>query len=125
MSLFSDFLAAAEKGAAGVYHAVLATGAEIATLEHNPLVAPFLQVGMAAANGMLTRAGVTNIQIIEADISAALKAIAAADPTVPSLSGLVGLAGSIATAVVPGAAPIAAAVQAGVSVAEAIIHSGR
>lgn len=115
---FAAFIAAAEKGAASVYHAILATGAEIASWESNPLVAPLVQAGVAQANGMLARAGVSTTvgAVIESDIHAALKHIAALDPTVSSLGGLLTIGGSIASAVVPSAAPVIALV-------ESIIHA--
>jgi hypothetical protein len=107
---FLELLAAAEKGAASVYHAVLATGAEINTWESNPLVTPLVGAGVAAANEMLTRAGVSTetAGVIESDVTTALKTIAAADPTVPSVGGLVTTLGAMVTDFVPAAAPIVA-----------------
>jgi hypothetical protein len=124
-STFADFLAAAEKGAASVYHAVLATGAEITSWESNPIVAPFLDVGVSAANDMLARAGVpaTTSGVIESDIATALKGIAAADPTVPStgaIGSLAVLAGTTAAAIDPNAAPLAAEAAGAVGVAETV-----
>lgn len=124
MSSFADFLLAAEKGAGAIYHQVLATGAEIHTWTESPAVAPLVAAGVELANGLLERVGISHstLAIIEADIHTALKVIAAADPTVPSysLSALTGLGARVATALVPGAAPIATGAAAVVTVGEGI-----
>jgi hypothetical protein len=111
---FFDFIKAAELGAASVYHQVLAVGAQIIHWESDPAVAPLVSVGVGVANSMLERAGVgTQALVVESDVHAALKALAAADPTVPSVGAvgaLAGVAGDIVSVVDPSlAAPIAAA----------------
>jgi hypothetical protein len=118
---FLELIAAAEKGAASVYHAILATGAEIATWESNPLVQPLVDMGVSAANGMLARVGVPTgtLGVVSDDIHAALKQIAAADPTVPSIGGLLSLAGSVASVLVPGVGP---AIAVGVAAAEGVVN---
>lgn len=121
---FFDFIAAAEKGAAAIYHKVLATGAEILSWESNPAVTPLVQMGVGVANGMLDRAGAGSAaRVVEEDIHAALKQIAAQDPTVPSLGGigtLVNLAGSVASAIAPQAAPVVRLAEGVVGAVEAL-----
>jgi hypothetical protein len=126
MSSFSDFLAAIEHGAASVYHQVLSTGTEIVGWGSDPAVAPLLAMGAGVANAALERVGVTGAGVVEADIAAGLKTIAAADPTVPSmgsLSALLGLAGNVVSVVMPGAAGIIAGVEGLAGVAESLIVS--
>lgn len=104
-----DFFRAAELGAASIYHQVLALGANIIHWESDPAVQPLVEIGVAAANGMLARAGAPNAgTVIQSDVHAALKSIAAADPTVPSIGGigkLVGLAGEVVSVIDPALAP--------------------
>lgn len=110
---FFDFIKAAELGAASIYHSILGLGVEIVHWGSDPAVAPLVSVGVDVANSMLERAGVAMAPVVEADIHAALKSIAAADPTVPSvgaIGSLAGLAGNIVSAVDPAlSAPIGAA----------------
>jgi hypothetical protein len=104
---FHDLLAAAERGAASVYHAVLATGADVLSWQENPIVGALVQTGVSTANSMLMRAGVppTLLTVVDEDVHAALKALAAYDSTVPStqhsIGALAGLAGSIAKTIAP------------------------
>jgi hypothetical protein len=127
MSTLTDFLAAIEHGAASVYHAVLCTGTEIATWASDPVVAPLLSEGATVANAALSSVGLGGIAtVVAADVANGLKTIAAADPTVPSagsISALVGLAGTVAVALVPGAAEIIAGVEGAVTVAEGLVNS--
>ena len=93
MSFWDDAsaaFAAAGRGAATVYHDVLATGAHITAWEHDPAVAPLLHIGVQYAAGALARFGVPvdAIEILAPDILAALKALAALDATVPSVAGV-------------------------------------
>jgi hypothetical protein len=114
----AELIAAAERGAASVYHAVISTGAEIAAWESDPAVASLVSAGVDAANGLLARTGVgtsAKTQIGASDVVAALKKIAAADPTVPSIGTLATIAGTID----PPAAPLAAGIAGAASVAEA------
>ena len=123
MSTLTDFLAAIEHGAASVYHAVLGTGTEIAAWSSDPTVAPLLSVGASVANTVLEKVGVS-ATAVETDIANGLKAIAAADPTVPStgsISALVNLGGSIASAIAPGIAGTVAAVEGVVGLAEGLV----
>lgn len=85
---FAAAFAAAEKGAASVYHSVLATGSQVLAWEHDPAVAPLLDVGVAYANSALTRFGVPagTVSIVAQDVVVALKALAAIDPSVPSVA---------------------------------------
>jgi hypothetical protein len=123
---FAELIAAAEKGAATIYHAVLATGAEIASWESNPLVTPLVAVGVSAANGMLARAGVDTAitSVIESDVTTALKSLAATDPTVPStgpIAGLAGLAGSVAIGVNPGLGPVIGLAESMIGTVESLV----
>jgi hypothetical protein len=124
---FAELIAAAEAGAASIYHDIIAAGQMIAAWESSPVIAPLVATGVSLANDMLTRVG-ANGSVITSDVTSALKLIAAKDPTVTSGSGaigaLVGLAGSIATALVPGAAIAIAAAEGGVSLIEDLIGAG-
>jgi hypothetical protein len=125
MSTLTDFLAAIEHGAASVYHAVLGTGTEIAAWGSDPSVAPLLSVGAAVANTVLNKVGVS-ATAVETDVVNGLKAIAAADPTVPStgsISALVNLGGAIASAIAPGIAGTVAAVEGAVGLAEGLVSA--
>lgn len=125
---FRDLLAAAERGAASVYHAVLATGADVLSWEQNPVVGALVQTAVGTANGMLTRAGVPAgvITVVEHDIHAALKTLAVFDSTVSStqhsLGSLSDLAGAIATAIDPNDANKIEEAVAGVHVVETVTH---
>lgn len=83
---------AASRGAATVYHDVLATGAHITAWEHDPAVAPLLHVGVRYAMDALTRFGVPGglIAVAVPDVLAALKSLAAADATVFSAGSSAG-----------------------------------
>jgi hypothetical protein len=120
---FAELIAAAEKGAASVYHAVLATGAEIVSWETNPLIAPLVSAGVSAANDMLTRAGV-DAGVVASDVTTSLKAIAAADPTVPSIGGLTNLAGTIVSTILPGAAGAVAVAEGVIGTVEGLAGAG-
>ena len=87
MSL-SDFLLAAEKGAASIYHDVLTVGPIITEWEaDHPAMQPLIQSAVTWANGLLTRFGIPTetLGIVGADIIVALKALAANDATVQSV----------------------------------------
>lgn len=122
---FAELLAAAEAGAASIYHAVIATGEEISAWETSPVTAPLVAAGVAAANSLLTRTGVS-AGVIESDVTTALKGIAAADPTIPSagasISAIVGLAGKTVAAIAPGTAPVVSELEGDVAAAEALAH---
>jgi hypothetical protein len=122
---FFDFIKAAELGAASVYHDILALGVEIVHWASNPAVAPLVEAGVGIANSMLERAGAGDTaKVVVDDVHAALKSIAAADPTVPSMSAigkLAGLAGDVVSAIKPDlAAPIATA-EGFINLAEGMI----
>lgn len=122
---FADFVAAAEAGAASIYHHVLATGVEIAAWGEDPVIAPLLSAGAAAANAALGRAGIGSgtVTLVESDIATGLKRIAAADPTVPSIGGiskLVGLAGTVAETIDPALAPAIGTAEGAAALAEAL-----
>lgn len=127
MTTLTDFLAAIEHGAASIYHAVLSTGTEIANWASDPVVAPLLSEGATVANAALSSVGLGGIAtVVATDVVNGLKTIAAADPTVPStgsISALLGLAGTVAVALVPGAAEIVAGVEGAVAVAEGLANS--
>ena len=81
--------AAIEKGAALVYHKILATGVEITAWEaSDPVVGAMVQNGIDYATAALTRFGmpVATIEIVADDLLAALKSLAALDATVPSVT---------------------------------------
>lgn len=81
---FSDLVSAAAHGAASVYHDVVDASTAVHTWATDPAIAPYVKVGVNVANAMLTRVGVVNPAVIEADIAIALKALAALDATLPS-----------------------------------------
>jgi hypothetical protein len=140
MTNLSDMLASAEKGAASIYHAVLATETSIVNLETtHPQVSVLIGQGVTYANALLARWGIP-ASVIEDDVVTALKALAAMDATVASVtpaqtapappvivagipamlaSGLVGTveqaataAGEVASVIVPAIAPEVAAGEA-------------
>lgn len=116
---FSDFIAAAEKGAASIYHEVLATGVAILDWAHNPAVASLVEVGVGTANGMLQRSGaITEATgtVVADDIHAALKHLAALDPTVASIGTL---ASTVVSTLIPGAGPLINIAEEVVALAEA------
>lgn len=79
--------AAIERGAALVYHDVLAAEAQVTAWEtSDPVVGALVENGVAYAKSALMRFGVPveAISIVGDDIMAALKALAAQDATVPS-----------------------------------------
>ena len=82
-----DIFAAAEHGAALVYHEIVAIEADATTwTAAHPGVASLLSAGTNYATAALTAAGVPvpAIVIAETAVLSALKALAAADPTVRS-----------------------------------------
>ena len=84
----SDFLRAAEAGAASIYHQVLATGTAIASWEaDHPEIGPLISAGVTYANTLLARFGIPaeTIEIAAEDIISALKTLVAHDATVPSV----------------------------------------
>jgi hypothetical protein len=88
-TLVHSSFSAIEHGAALVYHKVLATGVQVTEWEiDHPTIAPLVQSGLDYALGVLMRFGVPvgTIAVVSEDILAALKALAAADATVPSVS---------------------------------------
>jgi len=92
----SDILAAAEHGAALVYHEIVAIQADATTWSAaHPEVAPLISAGTAYATQALAAAGVPVPVIVTAGtaVLSALKALAAADPTVRSGSPAAGPAG--------------------------------
>lgn len=87
-TVYAAFLAA-EKGAASVYHAILATGVQITNWEEShPAVGPLINEGLAYAVDALIRFSVpsTTVKLTPADVATALRALAALDSTVPSVS---------------------------------------
>lgn len=87
-TVYAAFLAA-EKGAASVYHAILATGVQIAQWEaSHPTAGPLINEGLAYSVDALIRFGVpsTTVKLTPADIATALRSLAALDSTVPSVS---------------------------------------
>ncbi len=83
----------AEKGAALVYHDVLAIQINATKWsEQNPAIASLLQRGVTyvlsllAADGLPTR----DVWLVATTVEAALKELAANDPTIPSISGVAG-----------------------------------
>jgi hypothetical protein len=122
---FSEMIAAAEAGAAKVYHAVLATAVEIEGWETSPLIAPLIGIGVSEANSLLSRLGVDGA-VVTGDITNALKLLAAKDPTIPSLGSLGALAGMVGTIVStadPALAPVIATVETVASAAESLVVS--
>lgn len=92
MSIEATFhagLAAVERGAALVYHEILATGAQVTAWEAaNPALEPLMKQGLDYALSLLTRLGIPAdaATLVTEDIIAALKALAATDATVPSVA---------------------------------------
>jgi hypothetical protein len=83
-----ETLQVVEKAAASVYHKVLATGTAVLDWEaEHPAVGPLIAEGLAYANSVLTRFGIPagTIELVAGDIVVALKGLAAADATVPSV----------------------------------------
>lgn len=106
-SIVHSAFAAAQRGAALVYHQILATGVEVKAWEaDNPQIAALVEQGVTYATGALTRFGlpVGAISVVGEDILAALKALAAGDATVPSV-------GTVTTTVVSETAVAAPAVD--------------
>jgi hypothetical protein len=81
---FADFIAAAQHGAASIYHDVLAVGSAISAWESDPAIRPLIMAGVVCANGVLSRFTGIDPVILERDILIALKGIAALDPTIKS-----------------------------------------
>jgi hypothetical protein len=125
MSSFAELLAAAEQGAASIYHEVLAVGAKIENWIDDPAVKPLVQIGTNAANEVLTRAGLEG-KVITTDVLTGLKLLAAKDATVPSvplttsISTVIDTAGTLAAMADPQAAGIIDKIEAGVGVAEGL-----
>jgi hypothetical protein len=89
MSYVSDAFLAAERGAASVYHAILATGAHISTWEAtDPMVGVLIHAGLSYAQAALVRYGVpaATVSLASEDITAALRGLAALDATLPSVT---------------------------------------
>jgi len=87
-SIVHSAFAAVANGAALVYHQALATGAPVASWEvGHPVIGDLVQQGLGYATDALSRFGVPvgSIAVIGEDVLAALKALAAADATVPSV----------------------------------------
>jgi Trk K+ transport system NAD-binding subunit len=83
----SDIFAAAQHGAALVYHEVVAIEADATKWSAaHPAVGPLIAAGSNYAMQALSAAGVPTAPIVAAGtaVLAALKALAAADATVPS-----------------------------------------
>lgn len=79
--------AAAEKGAALIYHDVVAAGHAITDWgTGNPAMVALVEVGLNYATGALTRFGLPGgvVLIVAEDIIAALKHLAALDSSMPS-----------------------------------------
>lgn len=84
---FNLVITGIEHGAATVYHRVLDAEQAVLKWEHdNPAIADLVTEGVAFTKGFLVRYGVPvdAVIVIEQDIVAALKYLAAADPTVKS-----------------------------------------
>lgn len=98
LSFIGVALHAVEKGAASVYHAVLATGEDIHAWEaSNPILAPLVHSGLTYVHDFLARVGVPvdTIVLTAEDIVVGLKHLAAADATVPSQVPPITLLGGI------------------------------
>jgi hypothetical protein len=83
----SDIFAAAEHGAALVYHEIVAIEADATKWSAaHPAIGPLIAAGSNYATQALAAAGVPTAPLVAAGtaVLAALKAMAAADPTVPS-----------------------------------------
>jgi hypothetical protein len=83
----SDIIAAAEHGAALVYHEIVAIERDVTQWQQaHPQVGPLIAAGTRYAQQALQSAGVPVASIVDAGtaVVAALKAMAAADPTVAS-----------------------------------------
>ena len=93
MTTVSDIIGAAEHGAAIVYHDIVAIEADArAWKAAHPEVGPLLDSGVKYATTLLQSAGLPVDQInasgnlMATAVMSALKAMAAADPTVPSIA---------------------------------------
>jgi hypothetical protein len=103
---------AIEKGAASVYHQIVATGLAVNQWEEShPEVQPLIAIGLNDATSTLTRFGVPvgTIELVGSDILAACKHLAAGDATVQS--------GAAAVTTVQSGAAAAATVQSGAAAA--------
>lgn len=84
---FNAVITGIEHGANTVYHRLLTAENDITKWEtSNPEIALLISEGLAFTESFLTRMGVPvgAVVVVGADTLAALKALAAADPTVPS-----------------------------------------
>lgn len=84
---FNAVITGIEHGANTVYHRVLAVEADLTKWEaSNPELTTLVGEGLAYSESFLTRMGVPvgAVVVVGSDILAALKALAAADPTVNS-----------------------------------------
>lgn len=84
---FNAVITGIEHGANTVYHRVLAVENDLTKWEaSNPELTALVGEGLAYADSFLTRMGVPvgAVVVVGSDILAALKALAAADPTVTS-----------------------------------------
>jgi hypothetical protein len=87
---FNAVITGIEHGANTVYHRVVAVEEDVTKWEtSNPELTALVSEGLAYAESFLTRMGVPvgAVVIVGSDILAAMKALAAADPTVPSGGG--------------------------------------
>lgn len=128
---FASYIAAAEKGAASVYHAIIGTGVAVSAWETaHPEVGALVGVGTDFANAMLARAGIPVGDAVAAeDVLASLKQLAAHDATVPSQPAPVAVIAALApviAALAPASAadPIAIAEEAA-SVAEELAATAK
>lgn len=128
MTTLSDFLQAAEKGAASIYHDALAAGVSLVKIEAtNPAVEALLAEGVGYANALLMRSGIPAgvANVIEADVWTALKGLAAVDATVTS-GGPIATTTTTTTKIAGIVAPaglLDAIENAGVTAAESVIAS--
>lgn len=84
---FNAVITGIEHGANTVYHRLLAIESSVTKWEaDNPLVVPFINEGLAFTKSFVSRMGVPvdAVALVGEDTLAALKALAAADPTVQS-----------------------------------------
>lgn len=84
---FNAVITGIEHGANTVYHRVVALEDDLTKWESgNPALAGLVEEGLAYAESFITRMGVPvgAVVVVGSDVLAALKALAAADPTVSS-----------------------------------------
>ena len=91
--MLSESLAAAAHGAALVYHQIVAVQNDVTKWEaDNPQIAPLVAAGSQYAVSALDSAGIPVLPLVSAGtaVLSALKALAAADPTVASGGAAIG-----------------------------------